>query len=82
MPAGPVPPFYTVSAGKLIPALEKSDVMQQGGIEMNAANSYFWSGMSVMGHMPRPSLTAPISRERTAQVEHPFHRIERAATWP
>lgn len=52
-------------AGELIPAFEGFDAVQQGVIEMNAANSYFWSGstfaaqyfttvpfgMSFMGHM-------------------------------
>ena len=53
------------AAGELIPALEGFDAVQQGVIEMNASNSYFWSGnvfaaqyfttvpfgMSYMGHM-------------------------------
>lgn len=53
------------AAGELIPALEGFDAVQQGVIEMNASNSYFWSGttfaaqyfttvpfgMSFMGHM-------------------------------
>ncbi|MCC5985247.1 MAG: ABC transporter substrate-binding protein [Rhodobacteraceae bacterium] len=53
------------AAGELIPAFEGFDAVQQGVIEMNASNSYFWSGntfaaqyfttvpfgMSYMGHM-------------------------------
>ncbi|UYO75030.1 TRAP transporter substrate-binding protein DctP [Halomonas qinghailakensis] len=53
------------SAGELIPALEGFEAVQSGTIQMNAANSYFWSGttfaaqyfttvpfgMSFMGHM-------------------------------
>jgi TRAP-type mannitol/chloroaromatic compound transport system substrate-binding protein len=53
------------AAGELIPAFEGFDAVQQGVIEMNASNSYFWSGttfaaqyfttvpfgMSFMGHM-------------------------------
>lgn len=53
------------AAGELIPALEGFEAVQSGTIEMNAANSYFWSGttfaaqyfttvpfgMSFMGHM-------------------------------
>jgi TRAP-type mannitol/chloroaromatic compound transport system substrate-binding protein len=52
-------------AGELIPAFEGFDAVQQGIIECNAANSYFWSGttfaaqyfttvpfgMSFLGHM-------------------------------
>ncbi len=33
-------------AGELIPALEGFDAVTSGTIEMNAANSYFWSGRS------------------------------------
>jgi TRAP-type mannitol/chloroaromatic compound transport system substrate-binding protein len=32
------------AAGELIPAFEGFDAVQQGVIEMNASNSYFWSG--------------------------------------
>jgi TRAP-type mannitol/chloroaromatic compound transport system substrate-binding protein len=32
------------AAGELIPALEGFDAVSKGTIEMNAANSYFWSG--------------------------------------
>ncbi|MBD3897527.1 TRAP transporter substrate-binding protein DctP [Halomonas sp. ML-15] len=53
------------AAGELIPAFEGFEAVQAGTIEMNAANSYFWSGttfaaqyfttvpfgMSYMGHM-------------------------------
>ncbi|UDM06213.1 TRAP transporter substrate-binding protein DctP [Halomonas sp. NyZ770] len=53
------------AAGELIPAFEGFEAVQSGTIEMNAANSYFWSGttfaaqyfttvpfgMSFMGHM-------------------------------
>ncbi|MDX5383811.1 MAG: TRAP transporter substrate-binding protein DctP [Rhodobacterales bacterium] len=53
------------AAGELIPAFEGFDAVQQGVIEMNASNSYFWSGttfaaqyfttvpfgMSFAGHM-------------------------------
>jgi TRAP-type mannitol/chloroaromatic compound transport system substrate-binding protein len=53
------------ASGELIPAFEGFDAVQQGVIEMNASNSYFWSGntfaaqyfttvpfgMSFMGHM-------------------------------
>lgn len=53
------------AAGELIPAFEGFDAVQAGTIEMNAANSYFWSGntfaaqyfttvpfgMSFLGHM-------------------------------
>lgn len=53
------------AAGELIPALEGFEAVQSGVIEMNAANSYFWSGttfaaqyfttvpfgMSFLGHM-------------------------------
>jgi TRAP-type mannitol/chloroaromatic compound transport system substrate-binding protein len=53
------------AAGELIPAFEGFDAVQQGVIEMNASNSYFWSGntfaaqyfttvpfgMSYLGHM-------------------------------
>ena len=53
------------AAGELIPAFEGFDAVQAGIIEMNAANSYFWSGnnfaaqyfttvpfgMSFLGHM-------------------------------
>ncbi len=53
------------AANELIPALEGFDAVQQGVVEMNASNSYFWSGtnfaaqyfttvpfgMSFMGHM-------------------------------
>jgi TRAP-type mannitol/chloroaromatic compound transport system substrate-binding protein len=53
------------AAGELIPAFEGFDAVQQGVIEMNASNSYFWSGttfaaqyfttvpfgMSAQGHM-------------------------------
>ena len=53
------------AAGELIPAFEGFDAVQSGIIEMNAANSYFWSGstfaaqyfttvpfgMSFLGHM-------------------------------
>ena len=53
------------AAGELIPAFEGFDAVQAGVIEMNASNSYFWSGntfaaqyfttvpfgMSYMGHM-------------------------------
>lgn len=53
------------AAGELIPALEGFDAVQQGVIEMNASNSFFWSGnvfaaqyfttvpfgLSYMGHM-------------------------------
>lgn len=53
------------AAGELIPALEGFDAVQQGVIEANVANSYFWSGttaaaqyfttvpfgMSFQGHM-------------------------------
>ncbi len=53
------------AAGELIPAFEGFDAVQSGVIEMNASNSYFWSGntfaaqyfttvpfgMSYMGHM-------------------------------
>ncbi|NNU81725.1 twin-arginine translocation signal domain-containing protein [Halovulum dunhuangense] len=53
------------AAGELIPAFEGFDAVQQGVIEMNASNSYFWSGttfaaqyfttvpfgMSFQGHM-------------------------------
>jgi TRAP-type mannitol/chloroaromatic compound transport system substrate-binding protein len=34
------------AAGELIPALEGFDAVSSGTIEMNAANSYFWSGRS------------------------------------
>lgn len=53
------------AANELIPAFEGFDALQQGVVEMNASNSYFWSGnvfaaqyfttvpfgMSYMGHM-------------------------------
>ncbi|MFN3459733.1 MAG: TRAP transporter substrate-binding protein [Oceanibaculum sp.] len=53
------------AAGELIPALEGFDAVAAGTVEMNAANSYFWSGktfaaqyfttvpfgLSFMGHM-------------------------------
>ena len=32
------------AAGELIPALEGFEAVQSGTIQMNAANSYFWSG--------------------------------------
>ena len=32
------------AAGELIPALEGFDAVQNGVVEMNAANSYFWAG--------------------------------------
>lgn len=53
------------AAGELIPAFEGFDAVQSGVVEMNASNSYFWSGntfaaqyfttvpfgLSYMGHM-------------------------------
>ena len=35
------------AAGELIPALEGFDAVSKGTVEMNCANSYFWSGKTV-----------------------------------